>query len=157
MCMFALMTALSLMSCDDDADLAYDLNGIWEGTIQGEYYYNRHHSRATRWETQIQFVQDGDFSRGGYGVEFDYNYDTGYGSWSEFDWKVRDGRIYIYYYSDDYEVVIRDYELYTMLGTPRFRGYFVDRYTGEDMAAFTLVKTSDWTDYAKKNKATFDD
>lgn len=156
MCIFALMAALSFTSCDEDADLAYDLNGIWEGTIQGEYYYDRFHSSIMTWDTQIMFVQEGDFSRGGYGTEVDYNWETGETTWSDFDWYVRDSRIYLAY-DDGYGIVINDYDLYNTTGRPRFRGYFEDWDTGEQLAAFTLIKTDEWADYAKKNMMISDD
>ena len=39
----AVFTVFSLASCtDDDVDQAYDMNGIWQGTIQGEYYNDRY-------------------------------------------------------------------------------------------------------------------
>lgn len=149
------MAAVSLTGCtDDDVDQAYDMNGIWQGTIEGEYYYDRYHRRDGSWDTEIQFVQDGDFSRGGYGVEVDYSYSTGYSYRTSFDWEVRNGRIYLDYY-DGYSVIIRDYELYSVGNGMRFRGYFDDYVTGEPLASFNLVKISDWTDYAKKHTMDF--
>lgn len=147
------LTAVSLTSCvDDDVNQAYDMNGIWQGTIQGNYYSDRYHSRDTDWDTEIQFVQDGDFSRGGYGVEVDYSHAT----WREyrynFYWEVRNGRIIIDY-DDGYSVIVRDYELYSVGSGMRFRGYFDDYRTGEPLASFKLVKVSDWTDFAKKHTA----
>ena len=38
----ALLTVLTLAGCDnDDIDQAYDLNGYWQGSIDGNYYYDR--------------------------------------------------------------------------------------------------------------------
>lgn len=148
-------TVLSLTSCqDDDVDQAYDMNGIWQGTIVGEYYTDRygHIERENRWDTEIQFVQDGNFSRGGYGVEVDYSYYSNRAYRSKFVWEVRNGRILLEY-DDGYSVVIRDYELYTVGSGMRFRGYFDDYYTGEPMASFSLVKVSDWTDWSGRYRA----
>lgn len=150
-----IMVALCLTSCDEDVDTAYDLNGIWEGTIYGDYYYDRYGGAVatTSWDTQIEFVQNGDFSKGGDGTELDYNQDTGEVTLSEFTWTVRNGRIYMSY-DDGYQIVINDYELYTVANTPRFRGYFLDWDTGEQLASFNLIKTSSWASWAKPKIAT---
>lgn len=64
-------TSVSMTSCDDDdADQAYDMNGIWQGIIQGSYYVDRFHNND--YDTEIQFVQEGVFAHGGYGLETDY-------------------------------------------------------------------------------------
>lgn len=149
-------TAFSMTSCDDDdADQAYDMNGIWQGTIQGNYYEDRYHSNG--YDTEIQFVQEGVFSHGGYGMEIDYPHDPHLPiSQVMFDWTVRDGRIYLDY-EDGYRVIIRDYELYSAGRSTHFRGYFDDYHTGGQLASFDLIKISDETDlsYAKKHRADF--
>lgn len=155
MLMLLAMTAITLTGCtDDDVDQAYDMNGIWSGTIQGNYYTDRYGNDD--YDTDIRFVQDGDFSRGGYGEERDYPRWGGRPVYSRFYWEVRNGRILIEY-EDGYRVVIRDYDLYSRGNRMRFRGYFDDCYTGEQMAWFDLVKVSDWADdyWAKKHDADF--
>ena len=150
MMMVMAFAVLSLTACDDDdVDQAYDMNGIWQGTIEGNYYQDRF-GFGDSWDTEIQFVQRGDFSRGGDGVERDYSYRTGRTYLSYFDWEVRNGKI-LMEYDDGFRVIIRDYELYTSRTGTRFRGYFDDYYTGEPMASFNLVKVSDWTDWVKKH------
>lgn len=141
------LSATMLTACDsddiEDMDQAYDMNGIWQGTIEGNYYYDRYQSSDNSWDTEIQFVQDGDFSNGGYGVEEDYSYTTGRVSRSQFYWEVRNGKILLDY-DDGYRVIIRDYELYSVGSGMRFRGYFDDHDTGEQLASFNLVKVSEW-------------
>ncbi len=150
MMMVMALAVLSLTACeDDDVDQAYDMNGIWQGTIEGNYYQDRF-GFADSWDTEIQFVQDGDFSRGGQGVERDYSYRTDRMYMSYFDWEVRNGKI-LMRYDDGFRVIIRDYEMYTSRTGTRFRGYFDDYDTGETMASFNLIKVSDWTDWAKKH------
>lgn len=150
------VTAISMTSCDDDdADQAYDMNGIWEGTIQGDYYADRFLDSG--YYTEIHFVQEGAFASGGYGVENDYPWDRSKPFVQvEFEWKVRDGRIYLVY-EDGYRVVINDYEMYSVNGRMHFRGYFENYDTGERLASFDLMKTADEPgyDYAKKHKANF--
>lgn len=149
------MTALCLISCDKDVDTAYDLAGIWEGTILGDFYYDRYGGAVatTTWNTQIEFIQNGSFSTGGSGREVDYNPDTGFNSFTTFTWEVRNGRIYMSY-SDGYQIVINDYEMYTFANKPYFRGYFTDWTTGEQIASFNLAKTSSWASWAKPNIVT---
>ena len=147
--MMVLLSALTLTSCDEDTETAYDLDGIWQGTINGNYYQDRY-GYTESWDTEIRFYQDGDFSRGGSGQERDWDY-RGKCYSSRFDWKVRNGRIYLYY-DDGYNIVIDRYDLYWRSNTQRFRGYFEDFDTGDQLASFDLVKVVDWHDFSKKSQ-----
>lgn len=146
--LMAVLTITAFTSCDSDVDLAYDLDGIWQGTIVGNYYYDRYGTTYTDYDTEICFYQDGSFSRGGTGYEIDRDNTTGRYTRSNFDWTVRNGRIYLSY-DDGYDVIIRDYETYTMGNAMRFRGYFEDYRTGEQLASFNLIKVSERYSYAK--------
>ena len=144
----ALFTIMTMTSCDDDTETAWDLDGIWSGTITGNYYKDRYGNITQDvWETEIQFVQDGDFSRGGWGRERDWQ-GRRLVSDVNFDWKVRNGRIYMYF-DDGYDVVIRDYDLYYTGSTQRFRGYFESPDGRTDLGAFSLSKVANWTDFSK--------
>lgn len=145
--LMAVFTMTALTSCDRDSDIAYDLDGIWQGTIIGNYYADRYGTTRTDYDTEIRFYQDGVFSRGGTGYEIDRESWTGRISQFDFEWRVRDGRIYITY-DDGYRVVIRDWETYYVNNTMRFRGYFDDYETGEQMASFNLVKVAERYSYA---------
>ena len=147
--MMVLLSALTLTSCDEDTETAYDLDGIWQGTINGNYYQDRY-GYTERWDTEIRFYQNGDFSRGGSGEERDWDY-RGKCYSSRFDWKVRNGRIYLYY-DDGYNIVIDRYDLYWRSNTQRFRGYFEDFDTGDQLASFDLGKVVDWHDFSKKSQ-----
>ena len=147
--MMVLLSALTLTSCDEDTETAYDLDGIWQGTINGNYYQDRY-GYTESWDTEIRFYQDGDFSRGGSGGERVWDY-RGKCYSSRFDWKVRNGRIYLYY-DDGYNIVIDRYDLYWRSNTQRFRGYFEDFDTGDQLASFDLVKVVDWHDFSKKSQ-----
>lgn len=152
--LLAALTALSLTGCtSDDVDEAYDLNGYWQGTIEGDYYSSRYHDSG-RWDTEIWFVQDGDFSNGGYGREIDYSWNTGRPYTVDFDWEIVNGDIYIDYY-DGYRIIIKRYELYYVGSGQRFRGEFWDYYTGDYLASFNLVKVGGWTDWAKRHAADY--
>lgn len=147
--MMVLLSALTLTSCDEDTETAYDLDGIWQGTINGNYYQDRY-GYTESWDTEIRFYQNGDFSRGGSGEERDWDY-RGKCYSSRFDWKVRNGRIYLYY-DDGYNIVIDRYDLYWRSNTQRFRGYFEDFDTGDQLASFDLWKVVDWHDFSKKSQ-----
>ena len=147
--MMVLLSALTLTSCDEDTETAYDRGGIWHGTINGNYYQDRY-GYTESWDTEIRFYQNGDFSRGGSGEERDWDY-RGKCYSSRFDWKVRNGRIYLYY-DDGYNIVIDRYDLYWRSNTQRFRGYFEDFDTGDQLASFDLVKVVDWHDFSKKSQ-----
>ncbi|MCR5711951.1 MAG: hypothetical protein K6G46_05790 [Prevotella sp.] len=143
--MMVLMLALTMMtftSCDKDTMLAWDLDGLWSGTIIGDYYYDRYGLAGDIYDTEIYFYQNGDFSRGGTGYQVDRNRETRRYTRYNFDWKVRDQRIYIYY-DDNYEVVIRDYEIYDIGRTTHFRGFLDDAYDGMQLASFDLVKVAE--------------
>ncbi len=141
------VSIFTLSSCTtDDMDQAYDLSGYWQGSIYGDYYSNRYNNTSI-YDTEIQFVQNGTFSTGGTGVERDYDR---YGLVNEcgFDWEVRNGRIYMDFY-DGYQIIIRDYELYSRGNSQRFRGIFESYRTGEQLATFDLIKTNYWSNWAK--------
>lgn len=135
------LAMVSFISCDDaDSDVAYTLDGIWQGTIQGGYYDDRY-GYSGQWSTEIQFITDG-YAQG-YGTEVDYSYYYNRAYRSDFNWEVQNGYIYLYYY-DGYTAVIADYDLYARGNQRWFRGYFQDYYTGAPMASFDLVKVANW-------------
>ena len=41
--LMAIVAAVTMASCtDDDTQQAYDLNGYWQGSIEGDYYSDRY-------------------------------------------------------------------------------------------------------------------
>ena len=153
MVMMTLAMAMTFTSCDEDVDQAYDLNGTWTGAIKTIVQSNRFGYYEETWLTDITFVQDGDFSRGGYGYEYDYSPD-GYEYRNRFDWTVRNGRIYLYY-DDGTDIVIDRYSQ----TENRFSGIFCDARTFDDVASFQLRKTSDnryWAPTRSANPAPTD-
>lgn len=132
-----LTMGMTLTSCDEDIEQAYDLNGVWKGWITTTIRSDRFGYYEENWETVIEFVQDGDFSRGGYGYEYDCS-PNGRVYKNEFDWTVRNGRIYMYY-DDGSDIVIDRYSQ----TSDRFSGIFCDARTYEEVASFRLIKTYD--------------
>lgn len=143
--LMALIAMTTMTSCDEDAALAYDLEGVWQGTITGNYYYDRYRVQSNDYDTEIMFRQIS-WETGGTGYEIDRRYGSRSYSKTYFDWKVRNGKIYIEY-DDGYRVIVRDFETYRMGGRMRFRGYFDNYDTGEQMAAFSLIKVEDPNSY----------
>ena len=125
----------------DDPEEAMVLDGIWQGVIEGNYYYDRWRVDDV-WDTEIQFATRG--LAEGVGKEVDYAHKTGKVYRSEFAWFVRNGIIYMEY-GNGYRVAIERYSLYRIGFQDRFKGYFTDYYTGEEKAYFDLVKGSAWS------------
>lgn len=151
--LIALISVTALSSCDEDSEIAYDLDGAWSGTVVGDYYYYRYGKEYVAyedWDTYIEFYQNGSFATSGEGYEYDENRRTGQWSETYFDWQVRNGKIYIYY-DDGSDVVIRDYEVYQTRGVMRFRGYF-DDLRGNQLASFDFVKVAGNHTRAAENK-----
>lgn len=137
MAVMILTMGMTLTSCDDDVEQAYDLNGVWKGWITTVVDGDRFGYYEEDWDTTIEFVQDGDFSRGGYGYERDYSPNGNVYS-NRFDWSVRNGRIYMYY-DDGSDIVIDRYSQ----TSNRFSGIFCDARNYDEVATFRLVKTYD--------------
>ena len=97
-------------------------------------------------DVSLAYDLDGVWGSGGTGYEIDRNIGTGRYTKNYFDWSVKGGRIYLDY-DDGFRIIIRDYETYWVGGRMRFRGYFDDYDTGEQLAAFNLVKVESSSDY----------
>ena len=149
MIVVAMIAMMAFTSCDEDTDLAYNLEGVWEGTITGNYYSYRGYT-TNDYDTQIMFKQAGSWGSGGTGYETDYHRESRRYTKVFFDWTVRDGRIYLHY-EDGVYVVIRDFETYWAMSRMRFRGYFDNYDTGEQLAAFNLIKVESPDDYYDGN------
>lgn len=95
---FAMIAIMSFtfVSCDEDQEIAFELDGTWEGVIYDRY--NR------PFDVDFRFYQNG-FSRRGTGYEYDYP-----GGSIRFSWSVENGNIYLDY-ADNTHVVITDYRL----------------------------------------------
>ena len=96
-----------------DSDIAYTLEGTWEGDMFQEYYWEG--TTYSPSYTQVTFLRD------------PYTYSSGEGYWVDYfdswipwkntvitnhtDWTVKDGNIYIHLYEDNIDFTIRDYHL----------------------------------------------
>lgn len=138
--MFAIaISALTLSSCDEDAEVAYLLEGAWRGDMHVYSSYNGHEYAATYSE-----------------IEFYSGYDSGTGVWvdhysgapwdyvaNHITWRVRDENIYIHFVEEGTDAVIYDYSL----SDNYFSGYL--EVMGGDYAYFRLTKiySPNWDDY----------
>ena len=128
-------TMLSLTSCDDDK-IARSLDGVWEGKISTAYFNYRGSGNSQY--VDIQFYTDPSQYAKGTGTERDYSTITETYTECDFDFEVRNGRIYLYS-ADGVDVVIRNYELHD----GRFSGEFLDR-NGNLLATFDLYRVENW-------------
>lgn len=146
------MLSLTLSSCDEDQEIAMNLQGYWEGYLSDGFYNRRWGSYGNdRFYTRWYF--DGDLgSRAGRGWEEDYN---------RFDRK-NSGRMYFHYYVKDETIKITyDDDRYDPVYIYRFslddyrRGYdqFFEGYIddGGKQVYFRLISYTMY--YAKQHKA----
>jgi len=121
----ATLTAGTLASCDEDLEDAVDLSGEWTGQM-GMYFSDGYYDYDAAY-TNIRFYPDYEYARHGTGEQVDYfsspcpiRYQSFY-----FEWKVQNGRIFLYYpYDPDLNVVITEYHL----NNHHFTGYIGSTY-----------------------------
>lgn len=151
---FAIVAILSFSftSCDEDHEIAIELNGTWNGTISADrddYYVD------------IRFNQSG-FTRHGWGYEYDEPMGYGRGTYSRFNWRVDDGNIYLNY-DDGSHVVISDYHLDSRYGKRYLVGRLQEVRNGWTMGYINLQKLEDdpydsgYDAWAKKNNIKLED
>lgn len=137
----ALMLPMSLLfvSCDEDAEVAYHLDGAWRGNMYVKTAYGGRTYTATYSE-----------------IEFYSGYNSGTGVWVDYysgapydyvanhiRWAVRDGNIYIHFVEENIDAIISNYSL----GTYDFSGRLEVR--DGDYANFHLthISSPNWSDY----------
>ena len=132
--LFLAVTAMTFVSCDDDK-IAATLDGVWEGKVS-----------LGRWNSyqcvDIEFSRQG-YSNG-YGMEYDYQGNSGAPIPCPFTFKVVNGTIFMEY-EDGSRVAIPDN--YTLTETT-FSGDFYE-WTGSYsigawIAHFDFEKKTDW-------------
>ena len=148
------LMSLVVSSCifnDDDDYVATNLQGIWRGQIQSEYYYGRYGHNVEYTDTQIEFYSDPYSYARGEGREIDYSYSY-YGDVVYFDYYVRDQVIYLDY-SDGSRIAIYNWNLYR----DTFTGEFHDYVTGSYLASFRLYRVSGSWDSSFRGYDWYDD
>ena len=137
------LTATTLVSCDDDSDIATTLEGTWQGKMELITEYQGQSYQVI--SSEICFVQD------------PYSYSSGTGYWIDYyqrspwrnnqvanhiQWTVSNGVINVYFVEERTSLEIRNYSLYD--------GYFRGTiYYGDQVANFRLrqVSSPNWNSY----------
>ena len=118
MAFMAVMTMSLFVSCDEDDEIAYTLNGTWTGNLSA-YYQDRWGLVGDHYRTTITFYNDGT------GEEVDYDVRSPYRDYSycPFIWTVNNGTITLRYQDSNWApVYIYDYSL----NSNYFSGYMDD-------------------------------
>lgn len=134
------LMSLAFTSCDEDADIAYTLDGSWSGYMENVIDWQGHSYMSNTAE-----------------VTFNSGYDSGDGYWldeyssapwdyvaNRIRWKVRNGMIYISFLDTREEAVIRNYHL-----DDRYFYGEIEFNSTNAWIKFKLVKTSspNWNRY----------
>ena len=125
----AIMAIFVLSGCSKDQEMAYYLDGVWNGYIASRETYN----------VTMEFVQNGIFSSSGYGYEEDCKW-SGHVSRARFRWNVSNRYIYLDYDDGTHFVMDCDFfPKYARVGEI-FQGTIYETRTKEDVARFSLKK-----------------
>lgn len=140
--MMMAMAAVTLAGCDDDNDIAYTLDGVWEGYMYKQSIYNGRYYTSNG--TTLQFDQDPYRYARGTGRWIDYYSDAPWDYFASYiQWKVSNGTIIIYSEKEDQYYYISDYRLYDNY----FEGYISDEGGNEKHFRLTKTASRNWSDY----------
>lgn len=151
--LMAVLTMTTFSSCESDEQIAYDLNGEWEGYMGETYYDHWGYENYSEYYTVMRFYRDGgrNYTYGattGEGEQIDYVDGNRYRTYHRtFRWEVDWNIIYIYYDNGE-KVRIANFDINGRYFTGRMK--YVNRY-GEVIseANFDFRKTTDfnWNQY----------
>ncbi len=155
------LTATTLVSCDDDSDIAMTLEGTWQGKMKLRTEYQDQYYQVI--SSEICFLQD------------PYSYSSGTGYWIDYyqrspwrnnkvanhiQWTASNGVINVYFVEERTSRQIRDYRLYNgyFEGTIYYDNQTVN-FRLQQVASPNWNSYTDWDDYyddyyggyAKKN------
>lgn len=104
---FMAVMMLSLTSCDEDADIAYALNGNWKGYMQTQLDYDGRYYQSNMSEVTFNSGYD---SGDGYWIDYYSNAPWDYVA-NRITWRVSGTTIYINFLDTQEKAVIRNYHL----------------------------------------------
>lgn len=136
------MTTFTMTSCDEDDDIAYTLDGVWEGNMYMQSTWNGRVYKSS--ESVLQFDQDPYRYAQGTGRWIDYYSDAPWDYYASYiDWRVINGEIQIYSRKEGVTYYISNYRL----NGRYFEGNIDDGYN--EPVYFELVKidSRNWNDY----------
>lgn len=130
------ISAMTLVSCDDDEEVARYLDGSWRGNMHVYSSWNGREYAATY--SEIEFYR-GYTSGTGVWVDYYSNAPWDYVA-NHFQWYVTQGTIYIHFVEEDTDAVIYDYQL----DSYQFSGYL--EVVDGDYAYFSLdhISSPNW-------------
>lgn len=139
------MMSMTVVSCDwdDDDEIAYTLEGTWQGKMYLSSEWNNQVYDITY--SEICFLRDGYSYSSGTGYWVDYYSNTGWGRnyvANHIDWTVNGRTITVYFREEGTTLWIEDYRLSD--------NYFTGTiYDGESRVDFRLTHTAspNWNDY----------
>ena len=140
----AALLTVSLTSCDPDDDIAYTLEGTWQGYMQVSRYYDGRDYGSTY--SELYFNRDPYRYSSGQGYWVDYYKEH---PWSRYDyvasritWTVSNSVIYVNFVDEGTSLEIHDYALNDDVFTGRI-------YYGDQTVDFHLrhVSSPNWDDY----------
>lgn len=139
---FMVLVAMTFTSCDEDAEIAYTLEGTWSGNMYVSMEYDGRVYDATY--SELCFSRDPYRYSSGTGYWVDHYNNGPWGSYiaNHIDWEVNNGVIDVYLIEEGTRVQIYDYHLSD--------NYFVGTiYYGDQRVNFRLRHTSspNWYDY----------
>ena len=137
------MMAMAFTSCDNDENIAYTLEGTWEGNMYISSYWDGRTYNATY--SEITFLRDPYTYSSGTGYWVDYYSDA---PWdyvaNHIDWTVRNGVIYVTFIEDGDRLEIHDYRL----SSNRFYGTIYENGHSVDFDLFNVTHPyTYWDDY----------
>ncbi len=140
--LFMAIAATTMVGCDEDANIAYTLEGVWEGNMYKQSYYNGRYFQSSY--TVMQFDRD------------PYRYSSGTGKWIDYysnapwdyfasyiSWTVDNGRIRIYSEKENQTYYIDDFRI----SDNYFEGYICDRYNNEKSFSMRKIDSPNWNRY----------
>lgn len=135
------ISAATLTGCDDDENIAYNLEGVWEGDM---YMQSRYNGRVYKASYSVLAFDKNPYryAQGtGYWIDYYSNAPWDYYS-SRIEWRVRNERIEILSVKENRYYYISDY----YMDGGYFNGYISD---GDRTQHFRLRKTAspNWNDY----------
>ncbi len=123
---FMLFSAFTLTSClDEDEEIGATISGHWFGDM--DMFYNGERARGS----EVEFYQSWSYDHGT-GVQVDYY--AYHAVTSYFNWRVRNGILYLTFDDPALDCAIVDYRL----SYDYFSGYIADYYTLENLTHFNL-------------------
>ena len=136
------MAAVTLSCCNPDSEIAYTLDGVWEGNMYKQSYYSGRYYETT--STVMQFDQDPYSYAQGTGRWIDYYSNAPWDYYASYiTWTVVNRRIRIYSEKEGQTYYIDNY----WLDDNRFEGTISDTYGNSKNFVMTKTYSRNWNSY----------